>query len=165
MRSFFEQWYPRLVHFVYVRLGDADQAEDLAQEAFVRLVRNRPRHPAAWLFRVAENLIRDEVRLARGRARHLTLIQVEQSQENDPGPEQELLRRDDVAHVRRVLDSLPTRDRTLLLLHYEGLRYREIAQQLGLAPASIGSLLTRAERRFLKSYGAARESEERRASG
>lgn len=165
MRSFFELWYPRLVHFLYARLGDVDQAEDLAQEAFVRLVRHRPQHPTAWLFTVAENLIRDEARLARGRARHLTLIQAERSQENDPGPEQELMRRDDVARVRRVLDSLPVRDQTLLLLHYEGLRYRDIAQQLGLAPASIGSLLTRAERRFLKSYQIACESEEQRASG
>ncbi len=164
MRAFFECWYPRLVRFIYVRVGDADQAEDLAQEAFLRLLQNAPRHPKAWLFTVAENLLRDEARLASGRARHLTLIQAAREEERDPGPESELLRKDDAALVRRALERLPERDRTLLLLHHEGFRYREIAEHLGLAPASIGSLLTRAQRRFLESFNAACGNDERRAS-
>ena len=152
MRTFFERWYPRLVRFLYARTGDADQAEDLAQEAFLRLLERRPRDPGAWLFTVAGNLLRDEVRLARGRARRLTLVRLERELDGDPGPEPELLRAEEAAGVRRALADLPERDRTRLLLHHEGFRYREIAQQLGLAPTSIGPLLTRAQRRFLESY-------------
>ena len=55
-RPFFEKWYPRLVRYLRARMGDEDQAEDIAQEAFVRLLDQAPRDPAAWLFTVAANL-------------------------------------------------------------------------------------------------------------
>jgi RNA polymerase sigma-70 factor (ECF subfamily) len=47
---------------------------------------------------------------------------------------------------------LPPRDQHLLLLHHGGASYREIAQALDVAPGSVGSLLTRAHRRFLLCY-------------
>jgi DNA-directed RNA polymerase specialized sigma24 family protein len=47
------------------------------------------------------------------------------------------------------LKALDVRDQQLLLLHHAGLAYREIAAELGVAPSSIGALLTRARRRFL----------------
>ncbi|MBI4513121.1 MAG: hypothetical protein HY702_03335 [Gemmatimonadetes bacterium] len=53
---------PPLVRFLYRRLGDRDQAEELAQEAFVRLIERRPRGPRAWLYAVAANLARDAAR-------------------------------------------------------------------------------------------------------
>jgi RNA polymerase sigma factor (sigma-70 family) len=151
-RPFFDRWYPRLVRFLHARTGDADQAEDLAQEVFLRLLKHRPRNPRAWLFRVAVNLLRDEARLARGRSRRLTLLEVERSEEVDLGPEAEVLRSEEVAHVRHALAELPSRDQELLLLHFAGFRYSEIADELNLARGSIGSLLTRAQRRFLKHY-------------
>ena len=75
-RSFFDEWYPRLVLYLRARLGDQDNAEDIAQEAFVRLLDNTPRDAVGWLFAVASNLAIDHQRLANGRARHLTLIKV-----------------------------------------------------------------------------------------
>ena len=56
--------------------------------------------------------------------------------------------------MQRALNALASRDRQLLLLHHDGLSYREIAVRLTLAPSSVGSLLTRAHRRFLVSYEA-----------
>ena len=163
MRAFFERWYPRLVRFLYVRLGDADQAEDLAQETFLRLLQARPRNPRAWIFTVAANLARDEARLTRGRARLLKLVEAE-GDERRFAPDPEFMGSEELTRVRGALAALPERDRTLLLLRQEGFRYREIARQLGLAPGSIGSLLTRAERRFLKSYEAGAGSDARPAS-
>jgi RNA polymerase sigma-70 factor (ECF subfamily) len=152
VRAFFDLWYPRLVRYLCARVGDRDQAEDLAQEAFVRLVHHRPREPRSWLFTVAENLARDEARLARGRSRHLQVISAERREELDPGPEPELVAREDTERVRRALAGLPERDRSLLLLHHAGFRYGEIAREVGVAPGSVGSLLTRAQRRFLETY-------------
>ena len=154
LRALFEQWYPRLVRHLHARLGDADQAEDIAQEAFVRLVDAAPRNPGAWLFTVAENLARDHARVARGRATHLTLIGGEMGGACDPGPERPLLDAEEAARVRQALAALPERDRALLLLHQNGVRYRAIADELNVAPSSVGSLLTRAQRRLAQSYTA-----------
>jgi RNA polymerase sigma-70 factor (ECF subfamily) len=165
LRAFFERCYPRLVRFLYARLGDTDQAEDLAQEAFIRLLRVRPRDREAWLFTVARNLARDHVRLESGRARHLMLIQAAAEPERDADPDRELGRIQEACRVREALSALSERDRILLLLHHDGFRYREIAQRLGLAPTSIGSLLTRAQRRFVDSYHTISESHARRGSG
>ena len=165
VRPFFEEWYPRLVRFLRARLGDADEAEDIAQEAFVRLLRCQPEHPKAWLFAVANNLASDQARVTKGRARHLALLSADIREHQDPGPEQMLLQTDEVERVHRALASLTERDRTLLLLHHEGFRYRDIAYQLGLAAGSIGSLLTRAQRRFARSYETMGGTNEQSASG
>lgn len=72
VRRLFERHYPRLVRFLYRRLGDPDRAEELAQEAFVRLLERRPRRPDAWLYAVAANLARDAARSDARRARRWT---------------------------------------------------------------------------------------------
>jgi RNA polymerase sigma-70 factor (ECF subfamily) len=152
VKAIFDRWYPRLVAYLHARVGDRDHAEDLAQEAFVRLLENRPRDPGPWLFTVAANLLRDEGRLARGRARRLALVETQAELDRDPGPENELLRSREVARVRAALARLPERDATLLLLHHAGFRYREIAVQVGVAATSVGPLLSRAQRRFVEAY-------------
>jgi RNA polymerase sigma factor (sigma-70 family) len=145
----FELWYDRLVASVRRRLDDRDDAEDVAQEAFVRLLgEETPRDPPAWLFAVAGRLVIDRQRAAARRARIAARL----------GPElvvdDSAERAETVAMVRAVLAQLPERDRQLLLLHHDGASYREIAARLGLSPASIGSLLTRAHRRFLAAHDA-----------
>jgi RNA polymerase sigma-70 factor, ECF subfamily len=164
LRPFFEEWYPRLVRYLRAKLGDADQAEDIAQEAFVRLLDARPRDPASWLFRVATNLATDHARIAQGRSRHLKFIVGENPSGTDLGPEQPVLRAEEIGQVRRALAALSERDRMLLLLHHDGWRYREIARQLGVAPSSVGSLLTRAERRFVKSLHSLSDGDAKQAS-
>lgn len=164
LRSTFERWYPRLVRFLYARVGDADQAEDLAQEAFVRLLRSRPRESGPWLFTVAANLARDEARLARCRARHLSLVHSEAQARLAEGPEASLSRKEELERVRTALAALPDRDRDLLLLHNAGFRYREIATQLAVAPSSVGPLLGRAQRRFIEVYERAQAHDARRAA-
>ncbi|HEX5438025.1 MAG TPA: TonB-dependent receptor [Gemmatimonadaceae bacterium] len=62
IKTLFDRHYADLVQFLYGRLGDRDQAEDIAQEAFVRMYEHSPRHPRAWLHVVAANLARDAMR-------------------------------------------------------------------------------------------------------
>ena len=66
--------YTAVVRFLYRKVWDAERAEDLAQEVFVRALAHRPEKPRAWLFAVAANLARDEARAAVRRKRHLTLL-------------------------------------------------------------------------------------------
>lgn len=151
-RAFFEQWYPRLVGYLSARLGDTDQAEDIAQDAFVRLLEHQPANPVGWLFTVATHLASDETRIATGRRRHLELIDRDIDAGEDADPVATLVRDEEVARVRLALARLSERDRTLLLLHHDGVRYRDLAVLLGVAPSSVGSLLTRAQRRFATCY-------------
>jgi RNA polymerase sigma-70 factor (ECF subfamily) len=67
-------------------------------------------------------------------------------------PQAELARAEDRALVRAAIAELPERQGQLLLLRYAGLSYGEIAGALDLAPASVGTLLARAERAFEATY-------------
>jgi RNA polymerase sigma-70 factor (ECF subfamily) len=163
VRSFFDRWYPPLVRFLFARLGDADLAEDIAQEAFVRLLDREPRDPKAWLFTVATNLATDHSRVARGRARHLALVAGDAPDGDDPALS--LVRAEEVARVRKALAALSERDRSILLLHHEGFTYAEVGRQLGIAASSVGPLLTRAQRRLTRSYRQMEVRDARQASG
>jgi RNA polymerase sigma factor (sigma-70 family) len=146
--SLFGAWYPRLVRSVRRRLQDADAAEDVVQEAFVRLLEEQPHEPAAWLTTVAGRLAIDHHRAERRRVRIQTQPRY-QASESGPSPDEQLDRAQNVAAVRRLLQSLGRRDRQLLLLYHGGRSYKEIAMHLGVAPSSIGPLVVRAHARFL----------------
>jgi RNA polymerase sigma-70 factor, ECF subfamily len=142
----FQTWYPQLVGALSRRLGSRDEAEDVAQDAFVRLLDHRPANPPAWLFTVAGRLAINKRRAAARRERLVMEPQAPATADVALDSAEEL------EFIRGVLHGLSERDRQLLLMHHDGMRYREIAACLGLAESSIGSLLTRAHRRFLSDY-------------
>lgn len=131
------------------RTANRDDAEDAAQEAFVRLLDANPRNPRAWLYAVASNLARDRTRRVR---RQASLLRAHGIADQSVDPDIDLVRAERRRSVQVVLAMLPPRDQHLLLLHHGGASYREIAATLGVAPGSVGSLLTRAHRRFLSCY-------------
>jgi RNA polymerase sigma-70 factor (ECF subfamily) len=67
-------------------------------------------------------------------------------------PEQYVIAHEQAAFIRSVLAELPERQHTYILLRSIGLSYAEIAQATGVVPASVGSLLARAEREFRRRY-------------
>jgi len=148
----FQKLYPSLFRYLHRLTGDADVAEDIAQEAFVRLIRQplpedevRP-----WLFTVAMNLVRDHARKTERRQRLLTGAPVLVNPTSLPDEDME--RSERVAKVRGSLDRLPLRDRQLLMMREEGFKYEEIAAVIGVAPASVGTLIARALKRFSDLY-------------
>jgi RNA polymerase sigma-70 factor (ECF subfamily) len=146
--------FPSLFRYCTRLTGDADAAEDVAQEAFVRLLtREVEGHPTAvrvWLFRVATHLIRDRYRVSENRKRLLETYPVTPSGIPDPDATVEL--EEEVGGVRSALDALPERDRTMLLMREEGFSYREIGEAVDVLPSSVGTLLARAQRRFAEAY-------------
>ena len=58
--------YDSVVRFLYRRVWDADRAEDLAQEVFMRALAHQPEKPRSWVFAVAANNARDEARVVVG---------------------------------------------------------------------------------------------------
>lgn len=151
-----------LVRYLYRKVWDAERAEDLAQEAFVRVLDHEPDNPRAWLFRVASNLARDEARTVIRRKRHLTLIKAEVEGAVDaPDPIEALDRQRKEDAARQALDELSDRDREVLLLWDAGMNYTEIAKHTGLAVGAIGTTLSRARKRLVAAFDSAAGSEGR----
>jgi RNA polymerase sigma-70 factor (ECF subfamily) len=159
----FREHYPGLVRLLRRILGSSSEADDLAQEVFVRLFRSQRERgePAEelvrpWLYRVALNLAynagRDRARRERGRKARAESLG--RNLHGSPGapPDEECARRDEQQRVRRVLARLPRRQSELLLLRHSGLSYREVSEALRVAPGSVGTLLIRAEEAFSRLY-------------
>jgi RNA polymerase sigma-70 factor, ECF subfamily len=153
----FRLYHGPLVRYLTRRLGDRDWAEEVAQETFLRALRQGAgdvSNERAWLFAVATNLVRDEGRKAsRRRARLQLLADEERAREQETGESVSAVERaQEAAIARRAVEQLAERDRVALLLREEGLDYSEIAQALSLAPGSVGTTLARARRRLAEAY-------------
>jgi RNA polymerase sigma-70 factor (ECF subfamily) len=142
------------VFHVVVRLcGDADLAEDAAQEAFIRAWQNlpsyRPRAPFRnWVYRIATNVALDALRRQKETV-HLDGVRLAGG---GPGPEAvvEGMERKEV--VRRAVLALPPSSRAVLVLReYEDMSYREIADTLAIPMGTVMSRLNYARRRLRES--------------
>jgi len=153
--------YPDLVRFLHAKVWDVDRAEELAQETFVRALRERPDNPRAWLFTVANNLAKDEARTVVRRKKHLTLLKGETPEHTDINPMEVLEKRQEADRVRGALGKLSERDREVLLLWNAGMNYEEIADQAGLSVGAVGTTLSRARKRLVAAYS---EGEENRVA-
>lgn len=150
--ALFRTLYPSLHRYAHRMTGDEDVADDIAQEAFVRLLRRPlPEDEARlWLFTVATNLFRDRARTSKRRER--LLAGTAPPMGTLPAPDAEAERGESVRKVRAALETLAERDRQMLMMREEGFRYDEIARVIGVAPGSVGTLLARALKRFAAAY-------------
>jgi RNA polymerase sigma-70 factor, ECF subfamily len=148
----FRGLYPSLLRYLHRLTGDADMAEDIAQESFFRLLDQSMSEEEArpWIFTVATNLVRDGARKAVRRQRLLAGSALRPRTE--PPPDELVERGDEIRRIRSVLDRIPLRDRQLLLMREEGFRYEEMARVVGVAPTSVGTLIARALKRFTELY-------------
>jgi len=164
----FRTYNAALVRYLTRRLGDRDWAEEVAQETFVRALRQTSiENERAWLFAVATNLVRDEARKDIRRRKHLALLAEEERDSFSEPEETSIERAQDAAMARKAVDALAERDRLALLMREEGLDYGEIAEALDLSPGSVGTTLSRARRRLVESYEElqkARETREKNAA-
>lgn len=150
----------RLVTVLEHLVGDRDQAEDLAQEVFMRVFRARKSYvPGAkfstWLFTIANNVASNALR-TRFRRREVGFRAPEGSGVGSPWDHviqassgQMPVRRVDKAEmrdmVRWALESLNERQRLAVLLSkFEGMSYADIAEAMELSPQAVKSLLARA---------------------
>jgi RNA polymerase sigma-70 factor, ECF subfamily len=99
--------------------------------------------------------VRERARTAKRRER---ILAVTPPPAAEPArPDEDVMRADSVRRVREVLELLTMRDRQLLLMREEGFRHTEMAAVIGVAPASVGTLLARAGKRFAELYGTREE--------
>ena len=149
MKEYFLRYYPAVCRQLTGILGDAGLAEDVAQEAFIKLYTSPPRDPGkvgGWLFRVATNLAYTLMR--REKSRGLKESSAEDEVCEERTAEEIVIRKEEVEMVNRILDSLGERDRTCLIMKYSGFSYDDIAQAIGVKKTSVGTLIARAQSRF-----------------
>lgn len=130
-------------------LGDSAEAEDVAQETFLRVWRTAPRwRPAGakfdtWLHRVTLNLCFDRLR----RRRERPTSDPPDSPDPGPAPDRGLLAADVGVRVRAALAALPPRQRlAIVLCHYQELGNIEAAGLMGVSVEALESLLARGRR-------------------
>jgi RNA polymerase sigma-70 factor (ECF subfamily) len=140
---------PRLLSLAGRMLGDAAEAEDVAQEAFLRIWKQASRwRPGearfdTWLHRVALNLCYDRLR----RRRELAFADPPDRADDGPGPDRGLLAADTGRRVGAALQSLPDRQReAIVLCHYQELGNIEAAAVMGVSVEALESLLGRGRR-------------------
>jgi len=149
--------YGDVLRFLYRKVWDTERARDLAQETFVRCLREGPARPIenvrAFVFTIANNLARDEARTVLRRKKHLALLKSDAEAGRAHADDvDEIERRQRIAAVENALAELGERDREVLLLWDAGLSYQEIGQQTGLAIGAIGTTLSRARKRLVDTF-------------
>ena len=148
---------PQIFRFLLASTRDVDLAETLTQECFLKAHRNwggfRGESSAlTWLMRIAINIQKDHWRNRRLQFwRHTTgnAVDADEASEwlpsRDSSPEQQLLAREQVAHVWRAVEGLSERQRTVFLLRYvEEMEIAEIARVTGLSDGTVKAHLSRA---------------------
>src|SRR5262249_32024190 len=161
----------RLVTVMHHLVGNKDEAEDLAQEVFLRVYRTRKKYrPRAqfstWLFTIANNLALNALRRRQrkpvgplglrdsGRLGPRPAEQLVRDRQHQPG--ERLQQRELAALVQQALEQLNERQRAAVVLNkFEDMNYAEIAEVMGLTTKAVKSLLSRARENLrvaLKSY-------------
>jgi RNA polymerase sigma-70 factor, ECF subfamily len=151
----FDALFPRVFRYLDRMSGEPELAQDLAQEALLKLYQrgSMPDRPDAWLITVAINLLRNARSSRKRRLRLLTHTRGEALHSDaSASPADDVAAAESRDRVRTAIDMLPERDRSLLLLHAEGYRYRDIATALELNEGSVGTLLARARKAFRAAY-------------
>ncbi|PKQ08126.1 MAG: RNA polymerase sigma-70 factor [Alphaproteobacteria bacterium HGW-Alphaproteobacteria-12] len=144
---------PRMVALGRRMLGNHADAEDVAQEVFLRVWTHADRWQpgqaqfGTWLHRVATNLCLDRIRKNRGGTEDIDAIPEPASEE--PGPDRQLEQSQIAARVEAALQHLPERQRAAIALsHYQGLSNTETADILEVSVEAVESLLSRARRQL-----------------
>ena len=135
-----------LVRFVARRTGDWALAEDVVQDTVVKMIEYSERagiaDPGALAYRVAENLIRDHYRGPRNKPYALLDDSLEDAA---PGAETQLMDRQRLALVQRVIAAMPAKRREVLTRRrIQGESLEEIGRAMGLSPAAVEKNLVRA---------------------
>lgn len=153
--------YLAVYRYTYARVGNADEAQEIAQESFLTFyrmlvageIRERER---ALLFRLARNSAIDLVRRRATQKRFAQEIRggtlVAFRPPPAPTPEDILLEKERRRCADEALSRLSSRDQDCLALRRSGLTYREVAEALNINPHSVGQTISRALQRFEREY-------------
>lgn len=145
-KALFDEYYKPIKNFIYYKVGDVGMAEDLAQDAFVKLWENRnaikKSTVKSYLYTIANNTTINQ--LKRNQLRYKFQNQLEISKENE-NPEFQMMKKEYETKLNDALSKIPEGSRDVFLMNrIEGLKYKEIAERLGLSVKAIEKRISKA---------------------
>ena len=150
VRSLLERYRPALIGYFRARVGDLAEAEDLAQDVFLRMLRRGDVAAIgdirAYLFEIALSVLIDRSRRdkARRKAEHQTFDPDDHGAE-DFASDRIYLGREALSRAMVALLELPDRTRTIFVLRrLEGMKYSDIARRLGISVSAVEKQMLRA---------------------
>jgi RNA polymerase sigma factor (sigma-70 family) len=148
-RALYEQYANQIFRYCLHQLGSREEAEDAVQSTFLNAFRGIkrgvvPELESAWLFKIAHNVCLSRRRTSWRRGRIESPTDFDVVEELTPAPSR---RSDELIGLQDVLEQLPENQRRAILLReWQGLSYREIAEELELSQAAVETLIFRARR-------------------
>jgi RNA polymerase sigma-70 factor (ECF subfamily) len=147
----FEELRERLLRYLLAVGLSVHDGEEIIQQSFLLLFEHLRRGKSrenlrGWVFRVARNLALKQRAAVQRRLRRVVEFDEtlqEQSFDRGPNPEEELRSRERQSRLLAVVRALPEQDQCCLWMRAEGLRYREIAEALGISLGSVAASLAR----------------------
>lgn len=148
MRDLIERYQARVIGTAARMLGSNREAEDVAQQVFVRIWKSAGRYqPSAkfttWMFTIVRNLVFNHTRRYRGQAE--TELDEEIRDTRQKTPDQDVLEEEKQQAIQSAIDALPEAQRLAIVLRrYDNVPYEEIARIMGQTVPAVKSLLFRA---------------------
>jgi len=148
-RALYEQYANQIFRYCLHQLGSREEAEDAVQSTFLNAFRGIkrgvvPELESAWLFKIAHNVCLSRRRTSWRRGRIESPTDFDVVEELTPAPSR---RADELIGLQDVLEQMPENQRRAILLReWQGLSYREIAEELELSQAAVETLIFRARR-------------------
>jgi RNA polymerase sigma factor (sigma-70 family) len=144
----FREHNAALLRFIAAKLGSTQEAKEVAQDAYVRLLsladRGAVSYLRAFLFRTAANLATDRLR-QRARRRDLTVPDDPELMVFELSPERQIAGEEAINRLRAALDELPTKCREAFLLYrFDGLRCQDVAACMGIQERMVWLYVARA---------------------
>lgn len=155
------RYQKKVYNTTYRMMGNHEDANDLAQEAFLRVYRNLKRFQgkasfSTWLFTITSNICRDELRKRQRRLKTHSLsdpIQVKDGEierdipDNSMTPEEHSINQELRDQIQTVLDDLPSEQKEVIVLReLQGFSYEEISEITDVAIGTVKSRISRARR-------------------
>ena len=162
-RILFKEYEKRIINFCYRFCGDLELAEELAQEAFLRVYKAAPKYRvdakfSTWIFRITTNVCLNEMRKARYHSKTVSLdiptnidgvknlMEIEDHSQHP----QDLIESKERDHlVQKAIMNLPEKQRAALLLRiHHGFSYQEIGKQIRISESGVKTLIHRGRQRL-----------------
>ncbi len=141
--SVFEKYHRVLHQFLSRRLGSLEDAKEMAQEVYLRIIRygrhTEVKHPRAFLFRTARNLLQDDARKKASRLsdRHVSIDETEPISPY-PSPDRIMQSKQVLDKFAETLEALKPQARRAFVLHrFKGLTYAQIASEMKISKSMV----------------------------
>lgn len=138
-KALFDQYYTPIKNFIYYKCGDVDLAEDLTQDAFMKLWEKRAEVKAetvkSYLYTIANNMFLNKVRHEKV---VMSFVEKQTDQKNAESPEYTLEEKEFKAELEKTISEMPEKQRDVFLMNrIDELTYKEIAERLGLSVKAV----------------------------